>query len=178
MKNKPLLLGIVALLVLAKFILMPWLGWVSAKSQTINQLSVSEQRLSNVQQRSALLLAQQKAIDENYTQLEQAWFAAPQSQLAILVLKHLEAQAKAADVELSTRNTGQIDSKNATTMPASVFVKGKPQNIYRLIAALESGTPRTLFSSIRLVKTSSASNEITGILELLVPLKPEAINEG
>ncbi|WNO61658.1 hypothetical protein [Rheinheimera sp. MMS21-TC3] len=177
MKNKPLLIGIVIVLALAKFILVPWLDWVTLKTQTINQLSLNEKRLSNVQQRSTVLIAQEKAIDDNYAQLEQAWFSAPESQLAIKVLKHIEAEAKAVGVELTTRNTGQVNNKGATTLPASVFVKGKPQDIYRLIAALETGKPRSLFASIRLIKSNRVASDMTGILEILVPLKPEVANE-
>ncbi|MBU1309308.1 MAG: hypothetical protein KKE30_07230 [Gammaproteobacteria bacterium] len=172
MKNKPLLLALLAILLVAKFVLVPWLEWVSQKTATINQLKLSEMRLSNVQQRSAQLLAQQKAIDENYASLESVWLTVPQSQRTIQILKHLETEAKQANVELNARNTGQVDERDAITIPASVFVRGTPQNIYRLIAQLESGSPRILFSGVRLVKANAAAGEITGTLDLLVPLAP------
>lgn len=172
MKNKPLLLALLAVLVIVKFILVPWLEWVNQKTANINQLSVNEMRLSNVQQRSVQLMAQQKAIDENYATLESVWLKVPASQRTVQVLKHLEALAKNNNVELNARNTGQVDENNTTTLPASAFVRGKPQDVYRLIAQLESGSPRILFSAIRLVKANSAASEITGTLELLVPLAP------
>lgn len=172
MNNKPLMLAVLAVLVLAKFVLVPWLDWVTQKTANINQLTLSEMRLSNVQQRATLLLAQQKAIDENYVSLEAMWLNVPDTQRTIQVLKHLETQAKTFNVELNARNTGQIDERDAIVLPASVFVKGKPQDVYRLITQLESDKPRIVFSAIRLVKASTASSEVTGTLELLVPLAP------
>lgn len=172
MNNKPLMLGLLMVLLVAKFVLVPWLGWVTQKTANINQLTLSEMRLSNVQQRSAQLLAQQKAIDENYASLDAMWLKVPESQRTIQVLKHFETLAKQNNVELNARNTGQVDERDATVLPASVFIKGKPQDVYRLIAQLESGTPRIVFSGIRLVKSSSAASDITGTLELLVPLAP------
>lgn len=172
MKNKLLLLTLLVVLIVAKFILVPWLAWINQKTANISQLKLSEMRFSNVQQRSEQLLAQQKAIDENYTTLESIWLTVPENQRTVQVLKHLETLAKKNNVELSARNTGQADERDATTLPASVFVKGKPQDIYNLVAQLESGSPRALFSGIRLVKASSAATEVTGTLDLLVPLAP------
>lgn len=168
-------LGLIAigLLLAIRFVFQPWYTWANEQASQIAALKMNYQRLSGAIERGTQLFARQQSIETDYQQLDKLWYKGNRANVSVNVLQHLEQIAKRYKVELSTRNTGQLVSDGANVIPASLFVRGRPQAIYGFLAAVETSQPVAVLSSVRLTKGSAASNEITGIFDLQVLVKPE-----
>lgn len=162
----------IAVLLLARFIIVPWLDWVQQQNDQIVQLKMNRSKLADIQQKTDSLVALQQLIDQNYQRLSEYWLDAPADQLSVLALKHIEAVAKQHNIELSTRNTGSVSEGGARLLPVKLFVKGVPQNLFNFFHALESGQPMVFVTSVRLTKPSVAVDQISGIVDLQIMLKP------
>lgn len=169
-------LGLIAIgtLLAIRFVFHPWYSWAGEQAQQLAALKMNYQRLNNALARSSLLIARQQLIEADYQQLNALWYTAARANASVNVLQHLERLAKTNQVELSTRNTATLITEGANVLPASLFVRGHPQAVYSFLAAVESNQPVAVLSSIRLNKTAAASDDVSGVLDLQILVKPEA----
>lgn len=174
-RNQRIGLIVIAVLLIARLIFLPWQQWVEQKAEVIAQLKNNEQRFANIQQRAAQLESQQQLIQQRFAELDSLWYKRGGDDAQVAIMRHIEQLAKQHTVELNTRNPGGISSEGATVMTMSIFVQGKPQHMFNFLTALESTPPYSLLSSVRIVKGSRASDTVTANFDLVVLIKPEAL---
>jgi Tfp pilus assembly protein PilO len=162
----------IVILVLLKFVVAPWLVWVSEKTDTIAQLSVSQQRFENVSERHAALLKKQQQIEHSYAQLQKQWAGGNAAQNSVAVLRYIEAAAKAQGVELSNRSARDAVISDTTTIPARMFVQGSPEALLKFVHQLETGSPAMIVHKMTLNKNSQIDNTLVMNLEVVVLAEP------
>ena len=175
--NQRIGLIVIAILVLARLVIVPWQQWLAEQTEQIAQLKRNEQRFANVQQREAILQSQQDVIRQRFAELEALWYNKSNDGAQVAVMRHIEQLAKKHNVELTTRNPGGLSTDGATVMTMSIFVQGKPQQIFKFVTALETTPPYSLLSTVRIVKANRASDNVAANFDLVVPIKPETIKD-
>tara|TARA_R110002126_G_scaffold10245_43_gene46609 strand:- start:15633 stop:16169 length:537 start_codon:yes stop_codon:yes gene_type:complete len=169
-------LALIIVLVMIRFVIVPWLNWTDSKVEAIQALNQNKKRFQSIQLRNVQLTTQEQTIADGYQRLSALWFAGKTAQAPVQVLQHVEQLAQKHQVELSTRQTGQpAVTEGASVMPVSLFVQGRPQYIYAFLASLESQQPLAVVQNLRLTKPSAASQNMTATLDLNILLQPEDV---
>lgn len=167
-------LYIIAILAIARFLVVPWSEWLDAKISIVRALEQNKERFQNLQSKSSQLTDQQQMISEGYQALSNLWFTGDLSQASVKIMQHVERIAKKHQVELSTRQAGQpVTVDGVSAIPLSLFVKGSPADLFAFILTLESVQPVSVIQNVRMTKANVASQDMTSTVDLAVLLKPE-----
>jgi Tfp pilus assembly protein PilO len=178
LQKNQLSLSLLVGLVLIKFVVMPWLDWVSEKTDSIAQLTSSQQRFQNVGERHAALVNKTQQIEQSYQQLKTLWVAGNSAQKSVLVLRYIESAAKQHGVELTNRNAREAVVSDTTTIPARMFVQGSPEALTKFVHQLETGSPAMIVRKMTLNKNNQLDTTLMMNLDVLVPVEPEPNNEN
>lgn len=172
MQRNQLGITFIVVLVLLKFVVSPWLTWVSEKTETIAQLNVSQQRFENVSERHAALVKKQQQIEQSYSQLQKQWARGNAAQNSVAVLRYVEAAAKQHGVELTNRSARDAVIADTTTIPARMFVQGSPEALLKFVHQLETGSPAMIVHKMTLNKNNKLDNTLVMNLEVVVLAEP------
>lgn len=169
-------LALIALLLLMKFVVLPWVEWIEERSATVQQLATSVERFQTVSARKAELQQQQTQVEKLRAELEKLWADKAMSSNAVGILKHIESQAVASGITLTSRSSAAPVTLETTTVPVKLFVEGSPQQVFDFIYRLESGTPLMLIHRIALNKAGSVDEKVTANIELATLAEFEEAN--
>lgn len=169
-------LVLIAILVLVKFVIVPWTDWLAEKSMTVQQLATSVERFQTVSERKAELQQQQVQVEKLHSQLQQLWADKAMANNSVGILKHVESLAVASGVTLSSRSAAAAVTQQTTTVPVKLFVDGTPQQVFDFIYRLESGAPLMLIHRLALNKAGSVDEKLTANIELATLAEFEEAN--
>lgn len=169
-------LALIAILVLVKFVVVPWTDWLAEKSMTVQQLATSVERFQTVSERKAELQQQQVQVEKLHSQLQQLWADKAMTNNSVGILKHVESLAVASGVTLSSRSAAAAVTQQTTTVPVKLFVDGTPQQVFEFIYRLESGAPLMLIHRLALNKAGGVDEKLTANIELATLAEFEEAN--
>lgn len=176
--RQKLWLTLLAILLIVRFALQPWLQWVNEKTAAIQQLQFNIARLNVIDQRAAQLESIAADLDTNYAILKNRLLAGNQSSAPLAVALHLDALAKKHHVDIQNRNTGTIQEGDVRTLPVSFFARGNPANIIRLITELEQAVPKMHVVNATLAIPNVRATQLNANLSILVYLQPEDLSSA
>lgn len=160
-------------MVLLKFILVPWQSWVSDTASQISYFKGLQQKLSQAQQRSEQLKQQHELISADYRSLlKQLLPQSPDS--SIEVLRYVEAKAKQHQLKLTNRAVGEVQLEPLPALPVALTLQGHPELIYAFLHDIETGSPRLLISSMSVIKPGLSVQFINLRLDARVLLAPDS----
>lgn len=177
MQRNQLGIAFIMVLVLLKFVVVPWFEWVSEKTEVIAQLATSKQRFENVSERHAALVTKQQQIEQSFARLQKIWASGNAAQNSVAVLRYIEAAAKEQGVELSNRSAREAVVAETTTIPARMFVQGAPEALLKFVHKLETGSPAMIVHRLTLNKNNKLDNTLVMNLEVMVLAEPGVPDE-
>lgn len=167
---------LILLLGFLRFVFMPWLNWSNGTTDYIQVQKSAVNRMLNLQNRQEQLSTQQFSLQAAHEQLAALWFDGRTQNAALELIKRLEPIAERHNVQMSSRNLGNVSSGIPSTVSVSVFVQAPPYNLQKFLAEIENAQPRAFISNSRLVKASVAASTISGNIDIIFAVKPA--NEG
>ncbi|MFN4055639.1 MAG: hypothetical protein ACK4GU_12240 [Alishewanella aestuarii] len=166
-------LFLIAVLLLLKLVVQPWLSWSSDKAATIEQLKFNVQRLEVIDQRAASLGQLAEQIDRDFAILVEQLQAGDENSASVALARYLDQLAQKHNLELQNRNTGPVQRGDVTTMALNFFVRGNPADIIRFLTELEQGKPRIQLVNGSFSKPNVRATQLNANLSLLVLMQPE-----
>lgn len=165
-------LFIVTMLIFMKFILVPWLGWVQERSESIQQLIFSQDKLQQVNEKNQILAQQQQQIEASFQKLEAIWLDKPAHQISVESLQYLESVSQQYGVEVRTKNAGTVQKAgSAEFLPVNFIVSGTAESVLSMLAALENGVPKTVVATGLYSRPNAVSKTMIANLELQILVK-------
>lgn len=165
-------LFVVTMLIFMKFLLVPWLGWVQERAESIQQLLFSKDKLKQVNGKNQMLGEQQQQIEASFIKLEEIWLDKPAHQISVESLQYLENVSKQHHVEVRTKNAGNLQKAgSAEFLPVNFIVSGPAENVLSMVAALETGIPKTIIATGLYSRPNAVSKTMIANLELQVLVK-------
>ena len=171
-------LALVAILIILRFVLVPWLDWLDAKAAQVSQLATSVQRFQNVTQRHSLLVEKQQQIQESYRQLDKLWASGSEQQNSLAVLQYIEGAAKQHNISLKNRSARDAVVAKTTSIPVRMFAEGTPEALVNFIVQLETGQPKILIRKLTLTKPNKLSKVLVANFEMIVVAKPIQVDNA
>ena len=169
--HKLALLAIVVM-VLLKFVLVPWQNWISDTAGQISYYKGLQQKLAQAQQRAEQLKQQHELISADYTSLiTQLLPQSPDNNVE--VLRYVEAKAKQHQLKLTNRAVGEVQLEPLPALPVALTLQGHPEMIYAFLHDIETGSPRLLISNMSVIKPGLSIQIINLRLDARVLLAPD-----
>lgn len=169
-------LALVAILVLLRFVIVPWLEWLDEKADVVSQLATSAQRFQNVTQRHTALVEKEQQIQQSYQQLEKLWVSGSEQQNSLTVLQYIEAAAQQHNVSLKNRSAREAVVAATTSIPVRMFAEGSPESLLNFIAQLETGHPAMIIRKLTLTKSNEVAPTLVANFEMIVIVKPKQVD--
>jgi len=177
LQKNQLSLLLISILVVIKFLLVPWLDWVSEKTAAISHLATSQQRFENVGERHEALVNKKQQIEQSFQQLDKIWASGDSAQNSVAVLRYIESAAQKYNIELQNRSAQDAVIADTTTIPGKLFIEGAPDALVLFIKDLETGSPRVLVRKMSINRLNKKSKSLVMNLEVLIVAKPGQQNE-
>ncbi|QYJ85000.1 type II secretion system protein M [Shewanella mesophila] len=166
-RNKYSLL-IILLLVIIKFVFVPWVQWINEKTDNIARLSANVERFSQTKNRSKQLEVLADNIEKSYQVLDTNWITTKDSMASVEILRTLQSQAKKMGVELKNTNVKPRTDSTIPGYPVSLYMSGTPEVLMSYLEALESGTPMLRIVQTTVRKQNMKVKILTANVELVV----------
>lgn len=166
-RNKISLL-IILLLIIIKFLFVPWLQWVNEKTDNIARLSANIERFSQTTNRSKQLEVLADKIEQSYQVLNSHWMTTKDAMASVEILRKLQSLAKTFGVELKNTNVQPQTDSEVPGYPVSLYMSGTPEVLMSYLEALESGTPMIRIVQTTVRKQNFKEKVLTANVELVV----------
>ncbi|MBU2972641.1 hypothetical protein KO527_25215 [Pseudoalteromonas sp. C2R02] len=163
LKQYKFLLSLVALLILAKFIIVPIYDWQEAKQTNINQLNKKLTKINSVisgQSSNSDLLAK---LQTNTAVASKLFYVfSPEAQFKISQQKHIETMLEKYSIRVSNfgwQPVNKLEQLNALHYQAKLRFTGSTVNLIKAMTFLESQEPYHEISEFNYkIKRQSATN--------------------
>lgn len=174
--HKLALLGITAM-VLLKFMLLPWQGWLQETTEQIRYYKNLHTKLEHTQQRAELLHQQHDIITADYTAL-MAKLLPTSSDNNIEVLRYLESKAKQYHLKINNRAVGELQPDALAALPVTITLQGHPEMVFAFLQEVESGSLKFVITSVSAIKPGLSVQVINLRIDAKVLLAPVNTEHG
>ncbi|MDP5143106.1 hypothetical protein ORJ00_10155 [Rheinheimera baltica] len=162
---------VIAIMVLLKFVLLPWQQWLLNNAEQIAYYKGLQSKLQNTQLRADTLKQQNEVIVADYQQLMTKLLPAS-SDNNIDVLRYVESKAKQYHLKINNRAVGDLQQAPLPALPITITLQGHPEMILAYLQDVETGTPKVVISNMSIIKPGLSVQFVNMRLDAIVLLAP------
>jgi len=180
LKQYKFLLSLVAVLLLAKFVIVPIYDWQDEKQQNISRLSKKLTKIDSVLSGQSSNHALLDKLRSNTAIASKLFYVfSPEAQFKISQQKHIESMLEKYEIRVSNfgwQPVNKLEQLNALNYQAKLRFTGKTVNLIKAMTFLESQTPYHEISEFNYkIKRQTANN--LGTMDARVTLSFYMLNE-
>lgn len=169
--NRNSLLGLVTISVLIsiKWALVPWFDSVNEKRNEIEQLYFSNQKLSQLPQRSEAakkFLAKSEKL--NLDLETRAYIGTNPALISSAILGDLKRLAAESNVEIKNQSLGDLKPGSINILPVSAYIEGTVEGMAMFFKKLETESTKQYFIDSATVAKSKSSDGLRANMKLFV----------
>ena len=163
---------IIAVLLVLRFVVVPWHQWLSDGLQQRDEFAQRLERLERIQQRQTGAEEKLVELKRQREQMEQSLLTVSSTADAtVQILRRVEQLAGEQGVDLRNKDVGELVAGELPLIPVTIYVGGDALAMTRFVQALETGKPRVVVTDAALNNPRGIFGDINAIFQLAVPVR-------
>ncbi|WP_394145914.1 hypothetical protein [Vibrio atypicus] len=147
-------LGLIAIAVLVslKFVVVPWLEWVDATSESVSQKSVTYSRFGDLDTQKELIYNNTRELELIKQQILNSELNAERAELTTQLFALVNHIGKQVGVEVNGLALGEFQSHRISYVPLRLRASGSAEQMTLFINSIENSDPRLITAEAVLTK--------------------------
>lgn len=151
---------VISVLVVLKFLVMPFIDELNANTEKLKQNEISLSKFSQISQQSELVERDLQAINEYLSDLTGKMSSGSRAQVTTELFDYLNSLSDASDVELRNMRVGELQESSLNYYPVEFNASGSAHGLIKFIEKLESGE-KFVVTAQMMMRKGRKSNTLT-----------------
>lgn len=171
-------LALIAALIALKFVVVPWLDWISLQSEALTQKTTTLVKLQQLDAKRAVTEQQIAAAQALLNDYHKKMLVDDEAEITTKVFNYLKDKASQHDAKLSGLRMGERQDRDVIYFPVQFNLEGNSTVISGLLDSLNDAPFKLVISQARLVSREAQEMITLGITIYVVAKAKESGTHG